>query len=91
LALGIGAAATAAVIAVAVFAATGGLSSPAGASSTIPSPPRQNQVFVEDDEGTGADNQANILSSAAPGLVHVVSTTGVPAGAGSSLPPLASC
>jgi S1-C subfamily serine protease len=53
----------------------------------IPSPPRQNKVFVEDDDGTGADNQANILGSAAPGLVHVVSTAGVPAGAGLILTP----
>ena len=53
----------------------------------IPSPPRQNKVFVADDDGTGADNQANILSSAAPGLVHVVTPRGAPAGAGLILTP----
>ena len=87
LALGIGAAVTAAIVAFAAFAATGGLSGPARASSVIPSPPRQNRVFVEDDDGTGADNQANILTSAAPGLVHVVTPRGTPAGAGLILTP----
>jgi S1-C subfamily serine protease len=82
LALGIGAAGTAAVVAFAAFAAVGGLSGPAQASSVIPSPPRQNKTFVEDDDGTGADSQANILQSAAPGLVHVVTPDGTPAGAG---------
>ena len=57
----------------------------------IPSPPRQNKTFVEDDDGTGADSQANILRSAAPGLVHIVTPPGTPAGRGSSLPPLGSC
>jgi S1-C subfamily serine protease len=84
---GIGAAAAAAVVAFVAFAATGGLSGPARASSVIPSPPRQNRVFVEDDDGTGADNQANILTSAAPGLVHVVTPRGTPAGAGLILSP----
>ena len=65
--------------------AAGGLSGPAQASSVIPRPPRQNKVFVEDDDGTGADNQANILSLAAPGMVHAVSATGVPVGAGRPL------
>ena len=48
-------------------------------------------MFVEDDDGTGADNQANILSSAAPGLVHVLPAPGDPAGAGVILTPLGSC
>jgi S1-C subfamily serine protease len=79
--------AAAVVVAFAAFAAAGGLSGPARASSVIPSPPRQNKAFVEDDDGTGADNQANILSSAAPGLVHVVTPRGRPAGAGLILTP----
>src|ERR1700727_1262971 len=87
LALGIGAAGTAAVVAFAAFAAVGGLSGPAQASSAIPSPPRQNKTFVEDDDGTGADSQANILQSAAPGLVHVVTPDGTPAGTGVILTP----
>ena len=56
----------------------GGLSS----SSAIPSPPRANKMFVEDEEGTGADSQANILQSTAPGLVHIVSAHGTSAGVG---------
>ena len=87
LALGIGAAVTAAIVAFAAFAAVGGLSGAAHASSVIPGPPRQNKVFVEDEDGTGADNQANILSSAAPGLVHIVAPRGTPAGLGVILTP----
>jgi len=64
-----------------------GLSGPARPSSAIPSPPRENKTFVEDNDGTGADNQANILHSAAPGLVHVLSARGTPAGAGVILTP----
>jgi S1-C subfamily serine protease len=54
----------------------------AGVSSAIPSPPQANKKFVEDEEGTGADNQANILSATAPGLVHIVSSTGSSLGLG---------
>jgi S1-C subfamily serine protease len=84
LAMAVGAAV---IVAVAAFAAAGGLSGPARPSSAIPSPPRENKTFVEDDDGTGADNQANILRSAAPGLVHVLSARGRPAGAGVILTP----
>jgi S1-C subfamily serine protease len=87
LALGIGAAATAALVAFAAFAAVGGLSGPANASSVIPSPPRENKAFVEDDDGTGADNQANILNWAAPGLVHILAAPGTSAGVGVILTP----
>jgi S1-C subfamily serine protease len=82
LALGIGAAASAVLLAFAAFAAAGGLSGPPDASSVIPSPPRENQVFVADDDGTGADSQANILSSAAPGLVHILAAPATSAGIG---------
>jgi S1-C subfamily serine protease len=85
--MGIGAAVSAAVVAFAALAAAGGLSGSAGASSVIPSPPRQNRVFVEDNDGTGADSQANILSLAAPGLAHVLSASGTPAGTGVVLTP----
>jgi S1-C subfamily serine protease len=78
---------TAAVVAFAAFAAAGGLSGQTHASSVIPSPPRQNTVFVEDEDGTGADNQANILSSAAPGLVHILAAPGTSAGVGVILTP----
>jgi S1-C subfamily serine protease len=54
----------------------------AGVSSAIPSPPQANKQFVEDEEGTGADNQANILQATAPGLVHIVSSTGSSVGLG---------
>ena len=57
------------------------------ASSVIPSPPRENKVFVEDD-GTGADNQANILNSAVPGLVHILAAPGTSAGLGGHSHPL---
>jgi S1-C subfamily serine protease len=87
LALGIGAAASAVLVAFAAFAAAGGLSGPADASSVIPSPPRENKVFVEDDEGTGADSQANILGSAAPGLVHILAAPATSAGLGVVLTP----
>jgi S1-C subfamily serine protease len=82
-----GAAVIVAVAAFAVVAAAGGLSGPARPSSAIPSPPRENKTFVEDNDGIGADNQANILHSAAPGLVHVLSARGTPAGAGVILTP----
>jgi S1-C subfamily serine protease len=87
LAVAVGAAVVVAVGALAAFAAAGGLSGPARPSSAIPSPPRENKTFVEDDDGAGADNQANILRSAAPGLVHVLSARGRPAGAGVILTP----
>src|ERR1035441_4922640 len=42
-------------------------SNSAGVSSAIPSPPQANKKFVADQEGAGADNQANILRATAPG------------------------
>lgn len=87
LAMGVGAAATAVGLALVAFVAAGGLSGSAQASSAIPSPPRANKVFVEDDNGTGADNQANIVQSAAPGLVHIMSTAGATVGVGMVLTP----
>lgn len=84
---GIGAAAAVALVGLAMFAAVGGFSGPAPASAVIPSPPSKNKTFVEDNNGTGADSQANILSSVAPGLVHVLSGSGQPAGAGIILTP----
>ena len=87
LAMAVGAAVIVAVAAFAAFTAAGGLSGPARPSSAIPGPPRENKTFVEDDDGTGADSQANILHSAAPGLVHVLSARGTPAGAGVILAP----
>ena len=54
--------------------------STASASSAIPTPPTQNQTFVEDDDGTGADSQANILQSTVPGLVRIVSAHGTGTG-----------
>jgi S1-C subfamily serine protease len=83
---GIGAAAVA-LVAFGVIAAVGGLSGSASASSVIPSPPSKNKMFIEDDNGTGADSQANILDSVAPGLVHVLSAGGQSAGVGVILTP----
>lgn len=87
LAAGIGAAAAVALVAFGVVAAFGGLSGSASASSVIPSPPAKNKFFVEDDDGTGADNQANIVKSVAPGLVHILSATGQSTGVGLILTP----
>jgi S1-C subfamily serine protease len=87
LAMGVGAAGTAVGLAFVAFVAAGGLSGSAQASSTIPSPPRANKMFVEDDNGTGADNQANIVQSAAPGLVHIMSAAGATVGVGMVLTP----
>jgi S1-C subfamily serine protease len=63
------------------------LGSGSGPASVIPSPPRANAKFVEDDNGTGQDNQQNILQSTVPGLVHVVSSRGAPVGLGVVLTP----
>jgi S1-C subfamily serine protease len=48
----------------------------ASASSAIPTPPPANQTFVEDDDGTGADSQENILQSTVPGLARITSAHG---------------
>jgi len=85
--MGVGAVAVVAGLAFVAFAAVGGLSSSSQASSAIPSPPRANKMFVEDDDGTGADNQENIVQSAAPGLVHIVSASGANVGVGVVLTP----
>ena len=87
LVMGVGAVAVVAGLAFVAFAAVGGLSSSSQASSAIPSPPRANKMFVEDDDGTGADNQENIVQSAAPGLVHIVSASGANVGVGVMLTP----
>ena len=42
-------------------------------SAVIPSPARSGGVFVEDEDGTGQDNQDNIFASTVPGLVHIMS------------------
>jgi S1-C subfamily serine protease len=64
-----------------------GPSSSASASSAIPSPPSANDKFSPDDNGTGADNQQNILEAIAPGLVHIVSPRGAAVGLGLVLTP----
>ncbi|HEX3492158.1 MAG TPA: hypothetical protein VHU92_22620 [Streptosporangiaceae bacterium] len=48
-----------------------------GPSSAIPAPPRANAIFVGDEDGTGADNQANILNVTAPGLVRITNASHV--------------
>jgi S1-C subfamily serine protease len=40
--------------------------------TAIPRPATTASPFVEDDDGLGQDNQANILDSTAPGMVHVL-------------------
>jgi S1-C subfamily serine protease len=41
--------------------------------SGIPRPATTASPFIEDDDGIGQDNQANIFDSTAPGMVHVLS------------------
>jgi len=41
--------------------------------TSIPRPSTAKNAFIEDDNGIGADNQANILQSTAVGMVHVLS------------------
>jgi S1-C subfamily serine protease len=57
------------------------------AASAIPSPPAKNQKFVEDDDGTGADSQANVLESTVPGMVHILAADGTSTGVGMMLTP----
>jgi putative serine protease PepD len=68
-----------------IVAGTTGILGVSGPSAAIPAPPRDNAAFVEDDEGTGADNQANILAATAPGLVRLTSASG--AGLGEIITP----
>jgi S1-C subfamily serine protease len=61
------------------FGATSVIRDPPGsasAASSIPTPPPANQTFVEDDDGTGADSQENILQSTVPGLARITSAHG---------------
>jgi hypothetical protein len=41
--------------------------------SAIPRPAAGANAFIEDDDGTAADNQTNILEWTAPGMVHILS------------------
>ena len=41
--------------------------------SAIPRPATAKDAFIEDDDGIGQDNQANILQATAVGMVHVLS------------------
>jgi S1-C subfamily serine protease len=72
---------------VAITAGATGWPGSAGPSAAIPVPPRANAMFVEDEEGTGADNQANILAVTAPGLVRMTNATGATTGLGEVITP----
>ncbi len=52
------------------------------AAERIPAPPGKNAVFVEDDNGAGADQQANIFQASGAGLVHIQSARGAALGSG---------
>jgi S1-C subfamily serine protease len=52
------------------------------ADARIPVPPARNAVFVEDDDGAGADQQGSILQSSAGGVVSIRSARGAAVGAG---------
>lgn len=66
----------------AITAGATGWPASAGPSAAIPVPPRANAMFVEDEEGTGADNQANIVAVTAPGLVRMTNAGGATTGLG---------
>jgi S1-C subfamily serine protease len=58
------------------FGATSVIRDQSGSASAAwvnPTPPPANQTFVEDDDGTGADSQENILQSTVPGLARITS------------------
>lgn len=52
------------------------------AAERIPAPPAKNAVFVEDDDGAGADQQANIFQVSGAGLVRIQSARGASLGSG---------
>jgi len=84
--LRIGASVTAIVVAIVValgigFGVTAAIRSPS-AASRIPSAAAKNAAFVEDDDGAGQDQQENILSSSAEGVVRVQTASGAFLGAG---------
>ena len=60
---------------------------PAVPSSAIPTPPRSNATFVEDDNLTAQDNQGNILQTSAPGLVRIAAADGTTVGSGLVITP----
>jgi S1-C subfamily serine protease len=68
--------AAAAAFTAAGFGATSVIRDQHGGASAIPTPPPANQTFVEDDDGTGADSQENILQSTVPGLARITSAHG---------------
>jgi hypothetical protein len=70
-----------------IVAGATGILGVSGPSAAIPAPPRDNATFVEDEEGTGADNQANILAVTAPGLVRLTSASGATGGLGEIITP----
>lgn len=69
----VGAAAIATGIGFGAASLARGSSKSATVSAAIPSPLRGNGAFVEDDNLTAQDNQDNILTSTASGLVHIIS------------------
>ena len=72
----IGASVAAIVVALGIgFGVTAAVRSPS-AASRIPSAPAKNANFVEDDNGAGQDQQDNILSSSAAGVVHIQAASG---------------
>jgi len=78
----------AASVAVALVAAGIGLGTTSAvrgsvpADARIPLSPAKNAVFVEDDNGAGADQQANIMQSSARGVVSIRSARGTALGSG---------
>lgn len=78
----IGASLTAVVVGLGIgFGVTAAIRSPS-AASRIPSAAAKNASFVEDDNGAGQDQQGNILSSSAAGVVHIQAAGGASLGSG---------
>jgi S1-C subfamily serine protease len=79
----ISAAVTAALLGIGIgLAVTSAMRGAVPADARIPQPPAKNDVFVEDDNGAGQDQQGNILQSSAAGVLSIRSANGTALGAG---------
>jgi S1-C subfamily serine protease len=70
-----------------IVAGATGMFGTGGPSAAIPAPPRDNAVFIEDENGTGADNQVNILDATAPGIVRITNVSSTTGGLGEVITP----
>lgn len=70
-----------------IVAGATGMFGTGGPSAAIPAPPRDNAAFVEDENGTGADNQVNILDATGPGIVRITNASSAAGGLGEIITP----